>query len=82
MLQRPVGWLAGGMVVWCALAAGAAEPTPGPSPTLRVLVAADEMPEMFSFAGTGRPGFERELIILFKYVSEDALALIALARRE
>jgi ABC-type amino acid transport substrate-binding protein len=62
MLQRPAGWLAGGMVMWCALAAGAAEPTPGLSPTLRVLVAADEMPEMFSFADSGRPGFERELI--------------------
>jgi ABC-type amino acid transport substrate-binding protein len=29
---------------------------------LRVLVAADEMPEMFSFEPKGQPGFERELI--------------------
>lgn len=62
MLQRPVGLLAGGMAVLCAFAAGAAEPTAGVSSTLRVLVAADEMPEMFSFAETGPPGFERELL--------------------
>jgi len=30
--------------------------------TLRVLVATDEMPEMFSFATSGPPGFERELL--------------------
>jgi ABC-type amino acid transport substrate-binding protein len=45
-----------------AVSAGAADPTPGLPARLRVLVAADEMPEMFSFAPTGRPGFERELI--------------------
>jgi ABC-type amino acid transport substrate-binding protein len=45
-----------------ALPALAAEPTPGLPPVLRVLVASDEMPEMFSFEDTARPGFERELI--------------------
>lgn len=47
------------------LAAGpvaVAEPSPGLPATLRVLVAADEMPEMFSFEQKGRPGFERELL--------------------
>src|SRR5215831_16725226 len=29
---------------------------------LRVIVAADEAPETFSFAGGARPGFERELL--------------------
>jgi ABC-type amino acid transport substrate-binding protein len=43
-------------------AAGAREATPGLPPTLRVLVAADEMPEMFSFEPAGPPGFERELL--------------------
>ena len=43
-------------------AAGAAEPTPGLPSRLRVLVPADEMPEMFSFDSKGQPGFERELI--------------------
>ena len=42
--------------------AAAAQPTPGLPATLRVLVAADEMPEMFSFAEKGQPGFERELM--------------------
>jgi ABC-type amino acid transport substrate-binding protein len=51
-----------GAIALSALAAGAAEPTPGLPATLRVLVAADEMPEIFSFADTGRPGLERELI--------------------
>jgi ABC-type amino acid transport substrate-binding protein len=40
----------------------AAEPTPGLPARLRVLVPADEMPEMFSFDPKGQPGFERELI--------------------
>jgi ABC-type amino acid transport substrate-binding protein len=41
---------------------GAEEGTPGLPPTLRVLVATDEMPEMFSFDTSGPPGFERELL--------------------
>jgi ABC-type amino acid transport substrate-binding protein len=40
----------------------AAEATPGLPARLRVLVPADEMPEMFSFDTKGQPGFERELI--------------------
>jgi len=55
----------GGLLVAAFLVAAAAEAreaTPGlPSP-LRVLVAADEMPEMFSFAQSGPPGFEREVL--------------------
>ena len=62
MVQRPLGLVVAGLVVLSALAAGAAEPTPGLPAKLRVLVAADEMPEMFSFAQTGPPGFERELL--------------------
>jgi membrane-bound lytic murein transglycosylase F len=55
-------WFAVATVLSSALAAGAAEPTPGLPATLRVLVAADEMPEIFSFTDTGRPGLERELL--------------------
>jgi membrane-bound lytic murein transglycosylase F len=62
MLQRAGRWFAVATVLSSSLAAGAAEPTPGLPATLRVLVAADEMPEIFSFADTGRPGLERELI--------------------
>jgi ABC-type amino acid transport substrate-binding protein len=62
MLQRTVTWVGAATVLSLALAAGAAEPTPGLPATLRVLVAADEMPEMFSFEGKGQPGLERELI--------------------
>jgi len=47
----------------CVVSTGAAEITglriPG---VLRVLVASDEMPEVFSFKNDGPPGFERELI--------------------
>jgi len=43
-------------------AAGAQEATPGLPPALRVLVATDEMPEMFSLEASGPPGFERELL--------------------
>jgi ABC-type amino acid transport substrate-binding protein len=45
-----------------ATMAVAVEPTPGLPSRLRVLVPADEMPEMFSFDTKGQPGFERELI--------------------
>ena len=61
-MQRLRGAVMAGLVALSALGAGAAEPTPGPPQKLRVLVAADEMPEMFSFAPTGTPGFERELL--------------------
>jgi len=49
-------------VVLSVAAASAAGPTPGLPAKMRVLVAADEMPEMFSFAPSGAPGFERELL--------------------
>jgi membrane-bound lytic murein transglycosylase F len=62
MLQRAVRWVAVAGLLSPALAAGAAEPTPGLPATLRVLVAADEMPEMFSFESKGRPGLEREIV--------------------
>jgi ABC-type amino acid transport substrate-binding protein len=62
MLQGAVRLVVAGTVVASALSARAAESTPGLPATLRVLVAADEMPEMFSFATQGRPGFERELL--------------------
>lgn len=57
--MRP-GLLALGLAASCA----AAEPTPtaGLPATLRVLVAAQEHPEMYSFAASGPPGFERELL--------------------
>jgi membrane-bound lytic murein transglycosylase F len=50
------------MLVSCATTAGAVEPTLGLPARLRVLVPADEMPEMFSFEPKGQPGFEREVI--------------------
>ena len=62
MRQRSVMGVVFGLVVLSSLAAGAAEPAAGLPAKLRVLVAADEMPEMFSFAQTGPPGFERELL--------------------
>jgi ABC-type amino acid transport substrate-binding protein len=43
-------------------APGAAGPTSGLPAKVRVLVTADEMPEMFSFAPDGPPGLERELV--------------------
>jgi ABC-type amino acid transport substrate-binding protein len=51
-----------GSAVLVAGLATAQEPMPGLPATLRVLVAADEMPEMFSFDRSGPPGFERELV--------------------
>jgi ABC-type amino acid transport substrate-binding protein len=43
-------------------AAVARDASPGLPPTLRVLVATDEMPEMFSLEPGADPGFERELL--------------------
>jgi ABC-type amino acid transport substrate-binding protein len=54
--------LLGALLAASAAAGPAEEATPGLPPRLRVLVPADEMPEMFSFESKGRPGFERELI--------------------
>jgi ABC-type amino acid transport substrate-binding protein len=62
MAKRPWGLVVAGLIVLSALDAGAAEPTSGLPAKFRVLVAADEMPEMFSFAASGPPGFERELL--------------------
>ena len=63
MRRRVTRWTLGAcMLVSCAVTAGAVEPTPGLPARLRVLVPADEMPEMFSFDTKGQPGFERELI--------------------
>ncbi len=56
--------------------AGAREATPGLPPTLRVLVATDEMPEMFSFEPSGPPGFERELLEGFCRVHGLALEVV------
>lgn len=53
--------LAAGTVASAETAATAAS-SPGLPATLRVLVAADEMPEVFSFEERGRPGLERELL--------------------
>jgi hypothetical protein len=46
MSQQALGVVAAGMLLLSAGAAGSAEPTRGLPATLRVLVAADEMPEM------------------------------------
>jgi len=62
-MVRVMRWtLAAFMLLSYAATAGAVEPTPGLPARLRVLVPADEMPEMFSFETKGQPGFERELI--------------------
>ena len=55
-------------------AARAAEP--GLPSRLRVLVSSDEMPEMFSFDQTGRPGFERELVEGFCRLEGIALEVV------
>jgi ABC-type amino acid transport substrate-binding protein len=65
MVQRAVKLVVAGAVILTALEGVAAEPTPGLPAKLRVLVAADEMPEMFSFAEKGQPGLERELLEAF-----------------
>ena len=62
MRRRVMRWTLAACMLVCAAAAGAVEPTPGLPLRLRVLVPADEMPEMFSFETKGQPGFERELI--------------------
>ena len=63
MRRQVMRWtLAACMLVSGAATAGAVEPTPGLPARLRVLVPADEMPEMFSFDAKGEPGFEREVI--------------------
>jgi ABC-type amino acid transport substrate-binding protein len=54
-----VGWMLAAGPVSGAGPGGEASGLPSP---LRVLVAADEMPEMFSFEQSGPPGFEREVV--------------------
>jgi len=62
--MRQGSWVAAVLGVAASMAAPAAarEPAAGLPATLRVLVAADEMPEMFSFDPSGPPGFEREVL--------------------
>jgi ABC-type amino acid transport substrate-binding protein len=62
-----------------AAAAQATEPTPGLPKQLRVLVPADEMPEMFSFDPKGQPGFERELVEGFCRIHGLALDVVKVA---
>ena len=62
MHQRRMSLLVAITALLAAGAAEAQEATPGLPPTLRILVATDEMPEMFSFDTSGPPGFERELL--------------------
>jgi ABC-type amino acid transport substrate-binding protein len=59
MRLRAVSVLAVAVSLMAVRVAGAQEGLP---PTLRVLTAADEMPEMFSFDPSTPPGLERELI--------------------
>lgn len=67
------------LVLGLAVAAQATEPTPGLPPRLRVLVPADEMPEMFSFEPKGQPGFERELVEGFCRIHGLALDVVKVA---
>jgi ABC-type amino acid transport substrate-binding protein len=62
MANRAARLVVVGVAVLSVASVGAAGPTPGLPAKLRVLVAADEMPEMFSFALDGPPGLERELV--------------------
>lgn len=67
------------LVAGLAVGAEATEPTAGLPARLRVLVPADEMPEMFSFEPKGQPGFERELIEGFCRIHGLALHVIPVA---
>ena len=62
MLKRALSGLAVAATLVVSTSAWAAERTPGLPASLRALVPADEMPEMFSFETKGQPGFERELL--------------------
>jgi len=76
MQQRVMRLVLAGAVALTALAARAAEPTAGLPATLRVLVAADEMPEMFSFEEKAQPGLERELLEGFCRIHGLRLAVV------
>ena len=62
MIQRAAKLVVVALAALSAAVASAAGPTAGLPATVRVLVAADEMPEMFSFQAGGPPGLERELL--------------------
>ncbi len=62
MVNRAARLVVVAAAVLSVAAVVAAGPPPGLPAKMRVLVAADEMPEMFSFAGSGAPGLERELV--------------------
>jgi ABC-type amino acid transport substrate-binding protein len=62
MVQRASRLVVVALAALSTALATAAAPAAGLPGKVRVLVAADEMPEMFSFQAGGRPGFERELI--------------------
>jgi ABC-type amino acid transport substrate-binding protein len=62
MAQRAAMPVVVALAALSAAVASAAVPTAGLPATVRVLVAADEMPEMFSFQTGGPPGLERELL--------------------
>lgn len=79
MRMRPGAVACMAFVLGLAVAAQATEPTPGLPRQLRVLVAADEMPEMFSFDTKGQPGFERELVEGFCRIHGLALDVVAVA---
>lgn len=61
-LRASAMMIATGLVLLTAAAAAATEPTPGLRGRLRVLVPADETPEMFAFTHNPRPGLEREVL--------------------
>ncbi len=77
MRDRVLGLFLAALLAAGASAAPAVEPTPGLPSRLRVLVAADEMPEMFSFDTKGQPGFERELIEGFCRIHGLSLEVVA-----
>jgi ABC-type amino acid transport substrate-binding protein len=54
--------VAAAVVLLTAVAAGAADPTPGLPGRLRALVPADETPELFAFTRSEQPGLEREVL--------------------
>jgi polar amino acid transport system substrate-binding protein len=71
-----VGLVAVGMLGAGRSALAAEGTSAAASRSLRVLVPADETPEMFSFEAKGRPGFERELIEGFCRINGLALDVV------
>jgi len=62
--------------------ARAADRGPAPTASLRVLVPADEMPEMFSFESRGLPGLERELVEGFCRLNDLRLEIVRVSAFE